>query len=497
MNRNSDLFIRRAHKNQRGQVVVLTVMSMAAIFAMVALVFDVGVINYSMNQLQASTQAATFAGAYAMVQNGATAATTTAAATTYSGLAGNKNAHANLPGVAFVAGYPKLYCSTKVQSAYGVQCYGGGGTYNALIVEQTVTVPLIFASLFGKSSLTLTSTATASMKGLATPYNVVILMDTTSSMNDIQSYPDCKTAAITCALQGVQIFLQDLSPCPPTLTTCGAATPNASGGGANVANSVDRVSLLAFPPVLATTANKDYTCGSGAPTPEPYATPFPGTSTYQIVNFSSDYRLSDSAATLNSASDIVKAVGYGATAGCMQAEGGEGTYYAQAVAQAQAYLVAEQALFPGSKNVLIILSDGSANATCSGVGNPCPSGPMTGASTTAATGAYPPESTKQQCHQAIAAAQAAWTAGTIVYAVNFGAEATGCTYDSPTIAPCQTMLEMAYNGTWAAGDTTNYYFSDDGAGACTTTRTTSTLNQIFADIAGDLTVPKLIPNGTP
>jgi hypothetical protein len=222
------------------------------------------------------------------------------------------------------------------------------------------------------------------------------------------------------------------------------------------------------------------------------------------VNFSSDYRLSDSSATLNSASDIVKAVGKNtSTAGCMQAEGGEGTYYAQAVAAAQAYLVAEQALFPGSKNVLILLSDGSANATCSsssgGVCKAAPTGgPMSGASTTAATGAYPPESTLQECHQAIAAAQAAWSAGTIVYSVNFGAEATGCTTDtSPTIAPCQTMLEMAYNGTWAAGDTTNYYFSDDGAGSCTTTRPTSTLNQIFQAIAGDLTVPKLIPNGTP
>ena len=49
---------------------------------------------------------------------------------------------------------------------------------------------------------------------------------------------------------------------------------------------------------------------------------------------------------------------------------------------------------------------------------------------------------------------------------------------------------------WATGDTTNYYFSDDGAGSCTTTRTTTTLNQIFAAIAGDLTVAKLIPNGT-
>src|SRR5580704_7018851 len=47
----------------------------------------------------------------------------------------------------------------------------------------------------------------------------------------------------------------------------------------------------------------------------------------------------------------------GGKSGCtgLQAIGGDGTYYAQSVAQATAYFVAEQALFPGSKNVLILL----------------------------------------------------------------------------------------------------------------------------------------------
>ena len=152
------------------------------------------------------------------------------------------------------------------------------------------------------------------------------------------------------------------------------------------------------------------------------------------------------------------------------------------MAQATAYLVAEQALFPGSKNVLIILSDGDSNSTCSqSSGGVCTSGPMTGASTTVATGAYPPASTLQQCHQAIAAAQSAWNAGITVYAVNFGAEASGCTTDtSPTISPCQTMVQMA---TAPGATSTTTYFSDDptgGSSSCASSaRPTTSLNQIF------------------
>jgi hypothetical protein len=257
--------------------------------------------------------------------------------------------------------------------------------------------------------------------------------------------------------------------------------------------------------VTTATAVDDFNCGSTTPTVAPYSavvpTPFPATDTYQIVGFSSDYRTSNSTTTLNSSSDIVKAIGGKSGCAGVAPKGGDGTYYAQVIAAAQTYLVAEQALNPNSKNVLIVLSDGSANSTCTtSSGGVCTAGPMIGASTTAATGAYPPASTLQQCHQAIAAAQAAWAAGTIVYAVNFGAEASGCTTDtSPTIDQCQTMLRMA---TYPVGGTSNTYFSDDPSSgtdpACVAAaRPTSSRNQIFQVIAEDLTFARLIPNGTP
>jgi hypothetical protein len=344
----------------------------------------------------------------------------------------------------------------------------------------------------------------------AVPYNVLLIVDSTQSMTNIQSSPDCSTSAISCALAGVRVLLQSLSPCQTTETTCGTDTQVAvslvTGAAAygSVATSVDRVSLLTFPPVTTATAVDDFNCGSTTPTVAPYSahtpTPFPITDTYQIVGFSSDYRTSDSATTLNSSSYIVEAVGGKSGCAGLVPKGGDGTYYAQAIAAAQAYLVAEQALNPNSKNVLIMLSDGDASSTCTTKsGGVCTAGPMIGASTTAATGAYPPASTLQQCQQAVAAAQAAWAAGTIVYTVNFGAEASGCATDtSPTIAPCQTMLQMA---TYPPGSTSTTYFSDDPSSgadpACVAAaRPTSSLNQIFQVIAGDLTFARLIPNGT-
>ncbi len=505
MNWNNKGF-RLARKYRRGQALILVTLSMTVFFGLASLIVDYGMVYNDQRELIDSTQAAALAGAEAMSLAGATTATTTAAVTSYSGLSGNKNAYSNLTGVSFVTGYgPKLYCSSTL-TGEGIQCVGSGSN-NALIVQQQVSVPLIFARFFGFNSLTLKATASAAMRGSSqSPYNVVMLMDSTASMNDTQSNGDCSSTALSCALAGVQIMLQNLSPCASNLTTCGTITqvtgPPAYG---YVANSVDRVSLLTFPPVLASTAVDDFNCGSTNPTIEPYSavtpTPFPATYTYQITGFSSDYRTSDSTTTLNTSSSLVKAVG--GKSGCtgLQAIGGDGTYYAQGIAQAQAYLAAEQALYPNSKNILILLSDGDASSTCNNSsGGVCTSGPMIGASTTVSTGSYPSASTLQQCHQAIAAAQAAWNAGTTVYAVNFGAEASGCSTDTnPTIAPCQAMLQMA---TKPGATSTTTYFSDDPASgtdpACNSAaRPTTSLNQIFQVIAGDLTVARLIPNNTP
>jgi hypothetical protein len=475
MNQNHEVFLRRAHKDQRGQALIWVVVCLTLFLGMAAIVIDVGRIYWFYSQLQASTQAAALAGGAAMSLSGATVASTTTAINTYSGTSGNKNAYGDLTGVSMASGYPLFSCKSTITSVFGIQCYGPSNS-NAVAVRQTVTVPMLFFPRVGGTSVTLTATATACMKGaLVAPYNVVIIVDSTHSMNDTDSDSNCNNTRIYCALAGIQILLQGLSPCLPSESSCGTVTSGM------VSNSVDRVSLLTFPAVTTSTVADDYNCSSSTPSITNYATPFPSTSTYQIVNFSSDYRTSDKATSLNSSSDIVAAVG--GKSGCtgLQAIGGAGTYYAQVIDQAQKFLVSEQSSYSTSKNVMILLSDGDANAT---------SADMPGASTT--SGVY--ISTLQQCHQAVTAAAAAASAGTRVYAVAYGAEASGCPTDtSPAITPCQTMQQIA--------SSSEYFFSDytatGGSSSCVSASQPVTgLNQIFTTIVTDLSEVKLIPNNT-
>ena len=164
----------------------------------------------------------------------------------------------------------------------------------------------------------------------------------------------------------------------------------------------------------------------------------------------------------------------------MQAIGGEGTFFAGAIYAAQDSLVAAKAANTSSQNVMVILSDGDANAT---------SGAMPTASTT--TGTYP--STKNQCQQAVTAAAAAKTAGTKVYTVAYGAAASGCATDTPAITPCQTMENMAYDASTFFSD----YTATGGSSTCiSASRPTTNLNEIFTEIAGDLTLARLIPDST-
>jgi len=469
MKRNSESFVRRARKDQRGQMLFIAAASLVLLLGFAGLAIDGGRLYYSHAQLQASTDAAALAGAQSLPNT-----TATAAATAFSSVAGSNNAHSNLPNVTMVSGYPQLKCSSTL-TGWGVLCVAPANA-NAVVVKQQVPVPTTFMRVFGISSVTLTATATAAMRGSArSPYNVALVVDTSSSMTSSDS--GCGNTRIRCALNGVQVLLKGVSPCPASASSCGSVTMNGSGGGGNVANAVDTVALYAFPPVTTATVARDYNC-SGSPATAKYATPFPSTSTYEIVNYSSDYRTSDTAVSLYASSNLVTAVGATSTSTpCLQAVGGQGTYYAQAIYQAQANLVSQQSTHPNAQNVLIILGDGNVSAT---------STQMPGASTT--SGTY--ISTKQECHQAVTAAQAATAAGTRVYSVAYGAQASGCSTDtSPSISPCATMQQMASNA--------STFFKDTSSTCTAGARPTSDLNTIFTQIAGDLTVSRLIPNDMP
>jgi Putative Flp pilus-assembly TadE/G-like len=483
MKPNNDIFsiFSRLRHGQRGQTIALMIVCLIALVGMTGFVIDIGHLYFADQELQAATQASALAAGAVLDQSGETAGEVTAEATKYSAVAGNENAEGNLPNVTMVSGYPKLECLTTLTNE-GILCSASpAGNYNAVVVSQQAVVPTTFARVFGFKSWTITATATASAQGgPGGPYNVEIILDTTASMNDDDLDSNCDNTRLHCALAGIQVLLNTLSPCPPTAagTTCGAASTETPTVGANVANPVDEAGLMVFGGLKSTAlVPDDYACPADLPAGSvQYYNAAP---VYQIIPFSSDYRTSDSAASLNTSSDFVKAVG-GATS-CSQgvdAPGGVGTFYAGVIDAAQAALVANKRT--NTQNVMILLSDGDANPT---------SADMNGPAGTTTTTSYP---ATNPCHQAITEAAKAAAAGTEVYTVAYGAEASGCTNDSPAITPCQTMQQIA--------SSSKYFFSDytaTGSGGCVgSASSTTTLNGIFKEIGNNLTVSRLIPNGT-
>jgi len=475
MNHKNPSLVCRGRDRQSGQSIVLIPVLLVALLAAAALVIDTSNLYYSYQQLQVATQAAALAGGAQLPS--ASAATT--AANNYSALSGKLNAQANgsLTNVAMVSGYPQ----TKCLSSIGIDC--NAGSPNAIVVKQSADVQTFFAKIFGISKFTITATATASSKGGGTgPFNVEIILDTTQSMNSNDN--NCTVPGIgnptreDCAVYGVQTLLKALAPCSSSLASCGTAT------NGDVPNPVDEVGLMAFPGLTTTAqAAYDYDCASSPqPAVAPYKQTSPNTPVYQIVGFSSDFRASDTATTLVTTSNIVKAARAGAT-GCTQgidAVGGEGTFYADAISVAQSALIAEQtartALGVSSTNVIILVSDGQAGSNSA-----------------------PTSEANNQCAEAVTAAQAAANTannGTWVYSVAYGSTNSGCTTDTGTYASsCNTMKAIA-NSPGNIPDSNKFYSDSGTGGACPSTHNVTALSSIFADIAGDLTVARLLPNGT-
>ncbi|MGI4756504.1 MAG: hypothetical protein ACRYGF_06605 [Janthinobacterium lividum] len=404
-------------------------------------------------------------------------------ATQYSAVAGNLNASSWLPGVSMVSGYPKILCLDTLKTA-GEACASPAGG-NAVQVRQQIVFPLTFLKLIGINSLSMSAQATASATGASrAPYNVAIIVDSTGSMNSTDSDSNCATTRLKCALTGVQVLLQNLSPCAANLTNCGTAT------NGNVAYAVDRVALYTFPGLSSSSqAVYDYDCSSSAPTGSYYYeganSSIGGSPTkppvYQIIGFSSDYRSSNSSTALNTNSNLVRAVN--GLSGCtgLQATVPYNTYFAGAIYAAGYDLYYQAQANPGTQNVLIILGDGDANA---------PAKYMPNASTTSGTFA----STINECQQAVSMAQLAYKSfGMRVYSIAYGAAANGCSTDNGSITPCQTMQGMASRPEYFYSD----YTATGASSSCVSaSHSTTNLNQIFTMIANDLSTSRLIPDNT-
>jgi hypothetical protein len=488
---------RRTARGESGQVLVLLVVSLVGLMAITAFAVDFGFIYHAYSELQASANAAATAGALELP---ATDATTVA--TSYSGLAGDKNARGDLPGVTMMTGYPQAQCLQTMVNL-GLACNNASNA-NAIAVVEQVTVPTFFARVIGISSMTLKAYALAAMKGgTPTPANITLILDSTRSMDDYDSDPACQEATgipsptqLDCAKWGARVLLGALDPCAANLTSCGTVT------NGNVPNPVQQVGLLTFPGLgAAADGAYDYnSCGSGMGSQYIYSYAGPPTTSppyFTIVQPASDYRTSDSASLNGASSDLVKAVDWQNGNNCtysqygIQGIGGKGTYYAGVVTEAQSDLSALSAPRNTMQNAIILLSDGAANATCSAVGQYCSAGSDFTTTTPASYG-------NGECHAAISAAQNAANtqnaAGlyTWVYTVGFGSETqtSYCTTDTASpITPCATLEDMA-------SDLTKFY-SDDANGCSAPDHSGITgLSQIFTAISYDFATTRLLPFNT-
>lgn len=487
---------RRLFFEQDGQILPWMVAMSVAFLGMAGLTLDLGHAYVSYRELQASTDAAALAGAYAMDLSTATSDSVTAAVSAASSAAGGKNVNPNLPS-ANVTVNTTLKCLNSV-TAMGIFCSDSPTANNALQVVQTAQIPTFFIralAFFGvnsASTINLTTTSTAAMRGATnTQYNVAIVIDTTASMGSSDTDASCNNTRIYCALQGVQTLLKSLSPCT-------------AASASSTCVAFDTVSLFTFPNVQANQVSKDTSCPTSNPTIPNYYTPVRGatwsapsgtSATYQITSYLSNYSSTNLAGgSLNTSSALTIASGGSGVSKCsgLQTPGGDGTYYAGAIYAAQSSLMAAQAANSGSSNALIILSDGDAQSskiTVSGTVQ------TAGTGTPALTVSYP--STTNQCQQAIDAAKFATSQGTTVYTVAYGASSSGCSTDTSGplkgLSPCTALQQMASTSADFYSDAT----ASQNKGQCTSSANPNlTLNQIFQDVATSFTVARLIPNGS-
>jgi Putative Flp pilus-assembly TadE/G-like len=485
----------RALRNENGQVLPWMVFLAGLTFGAAGLTIDLGHAFISYRQLQTSTDAAAMAGAYAMIQPGATTSTVDTVVKNFASVSNGANATPNLPDPTISITYGCL----PIAGPIAADCSAAPVNYNVIQVTQRSTIPTYFIkalTLFGLKSvvsLPLSTTATATIaSGKNNQVNVAVVVDSTQSMTNNDG--KCGTTREKCAMQGVQTLLSYLTPCTAATSKAGATCV-----------TFDSANLFTYPNVPANQVSSDTDCSSGTnPTIMNYSVPTIGATwsdptgaaaTYQITGFSSDWSSNNAQhGSFGTSSTIVNATGGSTGNNCsgLQAIGGVGTYFAAAIYAAQSSLIAEQAANPGSSNVMIVLSDGDANANVSHITGASGKSalvkdPITGMMT------YQYGSANSQCHQAIDAANYATANNTTVYTIGYGAGNSGCSTDnstngSSTISPCSE-LQLMSSG-YASGDKSHFY-SD---GTCPSAYSLTDLNGIFKSIATQLSYARLIPN---
>jgi Flp pilus assembly protein TadG len=446
---------RRAAKRglQRGAVSIVVALSLVALLGFAALSIDIGYIAFSQTRLQAATDAAAMAGAMDLWKSAS--ATAFADAASYAAGQGKNT----LPGGVSVtstsiAGLALSASSVPLPASQAV------AGYNGIQVTQQASVPLFFARLFGITTKTISATSKAGAGFGATPYNVMIILDTTRSMSTTTD-SNCKNS------QGVA----------QTRLACAEAGALQLLTGLSLAG--DNVGLMVFPPIDPSSSGYSFSCSTTEPSvvssgQNGYSAVAASgtTATYQLSALGGGFL---SGGSLSTSSGIVQALG-GASSKCsgLSAPGGLGTFYAQAIASANAALTSfSQSQSPPGQNAIVLLSDGIATSSTTQLGNVY--GQSGGSSYVYGS----------ECQAAINTAATAKSGGTTIYTVAYlggeSANAPQCGDGSDTLMACATMQSIASSQADFYSDT------------CSNASSTQNLNQIFSSIAYSLTKARLIP----
>jgi Flp pilus assembly protein TadG len=420
-------------RDRRGATAVLFAAMVPAVVGVAGLTVDVGRALSAKRALEAGTQAAALAGAYALASPSATSSTVTTAIS-------NWNTANPISNLTLTSSTPALQCVTSTSSLPSCN----GTSPNVVSVTQTASVSTYFLKALGRDSFTLTSTVSAAKAGgNAQPLNVMFVLDATGSMDDTDS--NCTVPGINrptrfqCALYSVQSVLKVM----PT--------------------SLDSVGLMIFPGMGTQYSPTSHPCST-----QPNSVPYLSANIKYQIGTALNNTYNNGAGTLATTSPMVQAVGSYATSGaltpCVTNKGGQGSYAAEVIAKANAALP----VVAGTQNVIIFLSDGDFGASASQLNNNS-------------------AKTSKQCDQAVTAAAAATTAGTKVYSVAYGAATSGGCSSGDTRTPCTTMQAIA-------SDSSKFYTTNTNCKIAGSANPVTQLPAIFQSITTTLTKPRLITN---
>jgi len=424
--------------HQAGSTLIVTAAVIPVLLGVAGLSVDAGRAYAAKRALSSETQAAAFAGAYALAAVGATSSSVTTAVS-------NWNTANPVSNVTITNSSTTLSCVTSTSNLPSCNSTNP----NVVTVSQTGTVSTYFLKALGRSSFTIASTASAAKAGgTAQALNVMFVLDATGSMSTVDSGCQIPNPAksgtylsnvtrFQCAQYSVQSILKVMSP------------------------SLDKVGLMIFPGMGSQYSPTSHPCAT-----QPNSVPYLSSTIYYQIGTSLDTTYNDGSGNLVNTSPMIQAIGNGVgtsatVAGCVTNKGGEGSYGAEVITKAAAALPVQT----GVKNVIIFMSDGDYGATSAQLNNQS-------------------SKTSKQCGQAVTAATNATTGGTTVYAVAYGAPTSGCS-SGDTYNPCTAMQAIA-------SDSTKFYSTDATCQITNSANQISQLPSVFSAIGTTLTKPRLV-----